>query len=983
MKVYGYNIEILVNNLFGQFFPLPGCIDENKLIEAIDSNIDDNLTEIYDDYTVVDKMIFVSYQPLKNSEGISVDIFDNSIENIPLTNLDSNEIISFGASEESYVNTLVEVLKNDDLVIIKKDTGPFSLKVNRILSILSNYGYKICYSEKKVISKRVKKYDEYLSILKRKNQNYSFRDIDFYIEPGISLDTMKINQSEIIDALVENALKANDGDNTYNDIFVTAPTGSGKSILFQIPAIYLAEKYGLLTLVISPLIGLMNDQVNNIEILSKRAATINSDYTPEQKDNIKKKIQNGEISILYISPETLLSNNPITTLIGNERKIGLLVVDESHIVTTWGKSFRPDYWFLGDYISKMRTKDGLKFPIATFSATITYGGDDDMHADIIDSLKMRTGMYEYIAPMRRDDISFDITIYEKENDYQKEKDTKALDSLNKLLSQNSKTVAYFPFVNQVNNYIKYLSNGKVRRFSGGLLKKEKDESLSEFKNDKCQMILATKAFGMGIDIDNIETVYHYAPTGNLCDYVQEIGRAARKTGMRGVAKVDFFKGYDFKYINQLYGMSSIKNYQIIQTLAKIRTIYNEKKKRNFTVSPDEFAFIFNNSIDRDQVDVFFKTVLLMIQKDFERMPNINFKPIVFKPRSLFTKAFVMVKTEHMDMFNKNKYRKYFNLYKTKEQMATSFITDKTYYNYYGKPGEKIINSSIATSVTYQGDVYTADLKTMWEENFNDISFAQFKYEFYNGSLHEFKIGADLIPEYILTVSSKVGRFEEMIIKYSTILSEIDIKFSQSGIGEKQFSIEDIAAIFMKCESLDLNQYEAIALATNFVQVMNNYSAKLQFNNKLVFKINSSTGKYAVNSIGLFKARIKEMINGCKKYYKGMLQADKRIFLIGDKTKIAQKDMRTLTAQLLEALHLASYEVLSGERPEYFIRINSITAIEKILNNTNYESEMVKLVKKRHEDSKNRMTTFFTKLNNDQERWDYIEKYFAGVPEEFE
>ena len=124
--------------------------------------------------------------------------------------------------------------------------------------------------------------------------------------------------------------------------------------MFQIPAIYLEEELGLLTIVITPLISLMNDQVENIASMTNKAATINSDNTPADRETIRNKIKSNKISILYISPETLLSNTDISNLIG-EREIGLLVVDESHIVATWGKSFRPDYWYLGDFIQKIKT----------------------------------------------------------------------------------------------------------------------------------------------------------------------------------------------------------------------------------------------------------------------------------------------------------------------------------------------------------------------------------------------------------------------------------------------------------------------------------------------------------------------------------------------------------------------------------------------------------------------------------------------------
>lgn len=173
------------------------------------------------------------------------------------------------------------------------------------------------------------------------------------------------DQDKIVEILsnIDKKIELNNQTNeSFKDVFVTAPTGAGKSILFQVPAIVAAEKNELLTIVISPLIGLMKDQVNNIKLLTNCAATINSEFTPIEKEKIIEDIQNKKVSILYISPETLLSNANIETFIG-DRQIGLLVVDEAHTVSTWGKNFRPDYWYLGDYLDKLRHRTKLFFQL--------------------------------------------------------------------------------------------------------------------------------------------------------------------------------------------------------------------------------------------------------------------------------------------------------------------------------------------------------------------------------------------------------------------------------------------------------------------------------------------------------------------------------------------------------------------------------------------------------------------------------------------
>ena len=317
----------------------------------------------------------------------------------------------------------------------------------------------------------------------------------------------------------------------------------------------------------------MNDQVNNIQSMTKLAETINSDYTPSQKENVLEQIKNGDKSILYLSPETLLSNTDITNLIG-DRKIGLLVVDEAHIVSTWGKSFRPDYWYLGEFISRLRKseKSNQNFPIATFTATATYGSEDNMYFDIIESLKMTAETF--LGRVRRDDIDFEITNKTKEINYQDEKLLVAVESINKLQKTGEKTLVYVPYRRHIDDIYSRLENQeKIGKYSGEMFSGEKNETLEKIVNGEKNVVLATKAFGMGIDINDIKYVYHFAPTGNISDYLQEIGRAARERGMNGVALTDFFKE-DFRYINQLFGMSAIKHWQVIAVLKLMNYIRN-------------------------------------------------------------------------------------------------------------------------------------------------------------------------------------------------------------------------------------------------------------------------------------------------------------------------------------------------------------------------------------------------------------------------
>ena len=226
-----------------------------------------------------------------------------------------------------------------------------------------------------------------------------FRNIKFYKNPDIDKETIDISQAQIIEDIItqaENAYDDNKGNN-FRDIFITASTGAGKSVMFQVPAVYLAKKHKKLTIIIEPVKALMEDQKVNLNNNGYfKVETFNSDLISQaEKESVLKRVKNGEVDLLYLSPETLLSYS-LETIVG-DREIGLLIVDEAHIVTTWGVGFRPDYWYLGSYINMIRnqiqTSQGKKrkvyhFPICAFTATAINGGLDDSVSETIISLYM-------------------------------------------------------------------------------------------------------------------------------------------------------------------------------------------------------------------------------------------------------------------------------------------------------------------------------------------------------------------------------------------------------------------------------------------------------------------------------------------------------------------------------------------------------------------------------------------------------------------
>ena len=306
-----------------------------------------------------------------------------------------------------------------------------------------------------------------------------------------------------------------------------------------------------------------------------RVEAFNSDLISQvEKETVLNRIKSGEVDLLYLSPETLLSYS-IETIIG-DREIGLLIIDEAHIVTTWGMGFRPDYWYLGGYINRLRnpiqTTAGknrriYKFPICAFTATAINGGVDDSVSDTIISLYMENPV-KFIGYVRRDDIKFDIKMCESNKlhqvVYESQKTKEMSLRIEKWLAGKEKTIVYFPYAQNafdasrgVRGFSGIKTDPRIGVFTGKnvdelnteTFNEKKRETFNKFRTGEQPVIYATKAFGMGVDIDDVKNVYHYAVSGNLCDYIQEIGRAARRPDMTGVAITDFFYN-DMKWLQR-------------------------------------------------------------------------------------------------------------------------------------------------------------------------------------------------------------------------------------------------------------------------------------------------------------------------------------------------------------------------------------------------------------------------------------------------
>lgn len=946
-----YKIVIVENDFFDGYYP-DFQINTQKKAELFESVEDNVIHYYYGDIKSTKSITFINYNQILDIEFEVIKLTEK-IDEFNL-NLEKSVTLYNDINAISFQQLIFDIINDNAGKVKVGNDNRLNIKIELLKQKFKKTKLDFEYSfEDNILPVNRDDYNDYLEILKRKNKEYDFMDIEFYKDPYESTELVKINQSVIIDRLIKNSIASQKQGEKYRDIFVTAPTGAGKSILFQIPAIYLAEKFQLVTIVISPLIGLMNDQVNNIKKITKLAATINSDYTPSEKESVLEEIKNGSKSILYLSPETLLSNTDITNLIG-DRKIGLLVIDEAHIVSTWGKSFRPDYWYLGDFISRLRKfeKTGQNFPLATFTATSTFGGEDNMYIDIVESLKMTPE--RFLGKIKRNDIKFNIRHKTKKIDYQGEKIATAVNEINKLQKNNEKTLVYVPYTRHIDEIYQRLDRKDLAsKYYGKMVAGAKNETLEKIVTGEKNLVIATKAFGMGIDIDDITNVYHFAPTGNIPDYVQEIGRAARKKNMQGIASTDFYKE-DFRYINQLFGMSSIKDWQVVAVLGKILDLYRKHKKRNFLVSPMEFSYIFANESDSTLIDSQLKTCLLIIKKDFEIMSSSNYIPLIFKPRSMFTNGYFMIEDDFVNELKNNNVLQFFEKIDGVNKVQEQY-----------EKGSLIKTTQI-------GELYKLNFKELWEQNYKEESFANFKRLFFNNELSKFnfKVGEKLFSKTIVEIKSEKKYFSEILIDLENVLNAVKNIFDDIKQSAKHFTVKQLASELKEYVSFK-NSYTADLLAQSIIYILNNIEIT-NFDQRKFATYNSQTDKWNIQN-STYETRIKRIISQAKR----TLVSSQKETVKYINSKNSNKNIIVLLAQVLEILELAEVNLITGDNPEFFIRVNSPQVIDDIVTNKFYKSKTIELVNKKHVDSTKIMEHFFTILETDEERWDFIEKYFLG------
>lgn len=289
------------------------------------------------------------------------------------------------------------------------------------------------------------------------------------------------------------------------DVLAIMPTGGGKSICYQLPALMLDG----MTIVISPLISLMKDQVDALKTMGINAAFINSSLSSKEFNEILSNIRKNNYKMLYIAPERLDAQEFLELI--NNNNISQIAIDEAHCVSQWGHDFRLSYRRISDFIKSLP-----KRPIVTaFTATAS----EEVRTDIINLLCLENPDY-YITGFDRENLSINIVKSSSKNKY-------ILDYIQN--HKNESGIIYVATRKEVENIYNGLSkrNISVSKYHAGLSKNERSKNQEDFINDDVDIMIATNAFGMGIDKPNIRWVIHYNMPQSIENYYQEIGRAGR------------------------------------------------------------------------------------------------------------------------------------------------------------------------------------------------------------------------------------------------------------------------------------------------------------------------------------------------------------------------------------------------------------------------------------------------------------------------
>jgi len=428
------------------------------------------------------------------------------------------------------------------------------------------------------------------------------------------LQLYKISQKDI----VLNALEG-------NSLLAILPTGGGKTFTFQLPALIKAKAYKGLTVVISPLQALMKNHVDSFKEKNQnfKVVAISGFLSPVERMNNITEIENGVVDILYLAPEALRSNSIFKAL--KKRVIERFVIDEAHCFSSWGHDFRHDYYFIADTIKELENSSPFqaKIPVSCFTATAKPEVLEDIKRYFQERLDIK--LKEFIASTKRYNLKYraievenkrakyevlikeiltlgkkPTIIYNPQNARECRELSEKLQSDERLEELDLEIEPFYAKIDQERE------EGKRDKDA-----RDKSQILQDFIDNKIDIVIATTAFGMGIDKPDIQAVIHYEQSDSLEAYLQESGRGARDEKLEAQCIVIYSKDDFNKTFSQL-NHSKVEFHEIVRIVKELKNM----KRDEIYISPKELAQKMGIDTEDSKVDyeVIIKTALLELEQ---------------------------------------------------------------------------------------------------------------------------------------------------------------------------------------------------------------------------------------------------------------------------------------------------------------------------------------------------------------------------------
>lgn len=328
------------------------------------------------------------------------------------------------------------------------------------------------------------------------SDSMSSKDLTTALSSIFRLDQFRPLQREVVECALSG-----------QSALVLMPTGFGKSLTYQMPAVMMEG----MTLVVSPLKALMKDQVDKLRDLGIEATFINSDLRREEREARQKRVMQSKVKILYVTPERFRKTDFLSAI--EDVKIALFVVDEAHCISQWGHDFRPEYAKVGEW---RRYLEGP--PVLALTATAT----TEVKEDILKNLGISQESI-FSLPMSRPNLAIRVhDIYGFEN-----KVKKAREYLRE--SASGSKILYFSLIQTLQKFSQTLKQNQILHevYHGDLPERQRRQAQERFLRGESELILATPAFGLGVDKPDVRLVMHVEVPGSIEAYFQEIGRAGR------------------------------------------------------------------------------------------------------------------------------------------------------------------------------------------------------------------------------------------------------------------------------------------------------------------------------------------------------------------------------------------------------------------------------------------------------------------------